>query len=1024
MIGIFIKRPVFTTMLIMILVVFGINSYPKIGVDLYPDIELPFVNVTVTYTGASPEEMETLVTKTVETAVSSVAGIKNISSTAREGFSQTIIEFELGTDPRQASSEVREKIAGVRKRFPDNIDEPVIQRQDISAAPILYFSFSSDIRSRGDIRKIVADVVQDQLQRIDGVSEAQIVGASPRELRLLVDPRRLEAYKISYQTILNFVNTENVNTPGGKVTERGTELTVRTVGKYQNIDDIKNLVIANNNGQLVRMSDVVDVEDGWERETTFARTNGNPSVMLLVRKQSGTNTVDVAEKAMAEVARMQMRQELPPDITVDLVRDQSQYIRENVDDVWNAILFGGFLAVLITYLFLGDFKATVIGALAIPSSIISTFFIMKYMGFSLNNMSLMALSLAVGILIDDAIVLIENIFRHMQMGKDKFTAAYEATMEISLAMIATTMSLLAVFVPIGTMGDTVGQFFKQFGLTVAFSIAFSTLVAFSLTPMLSAHWLDNDRFVMKRPKWVNTILVKFEAGFQAFKNFYVQTLIWCLDRPKKIIAVAVLSLFFNFALTPFLGKEFQPTYDSGEFSINFKAPPGTSLDKMKEITQSVETIIADTPEVALYSVWIGGGRRPVYEGGFNVKLKTTDERKRTMMQIMDDLRVKFRTITDMRVTVVTNQGGSRGDSRPVQVGLRGSDLDKLNAYALQLVERIRTIPGSSDVDISSADYEPQIVINLDKRRAADAGVNNNMVGDVVQTAFLGQTTKNKFTIADSDYNIRVVLADQYRLNVNDVANLRVSNASGQFVRLGDIADVHISSGPIQIDREARQRQVIVYANTVGISPGDLIDKIDNELVPELNMPIGYRHAFIGQADSMKRSFAEISAALILAIIIIYMVLAAQFESFLYPIIIMVSLPFSVTGAILGLLLTGQTLNMISTIGFVMLMGLVTKNAILLVDYTNLARDEGKSLREALIEAGALRLRPILMTTLSTILGMLPIALGIGAGAELRQSMGVVLVGGLITSTILTLIVVPLVYLLIEQAKNKFVREGQ
>ena len=1017
MIKVFIKRPVFTTMLIMLLVVFGINSYPKIGVDLSPDVELPFVNVTVTYTGASPEEMETLITKPIESAVSSVAGIKNISSMAREGFSQTIIEFELGIDPRQASSEVREKVAGVRKRLPDEVDEPVVQRQDISAQAILMFTFSSDIRERGTIRKIVEDVIQEQIQRVDGVSEASIIGASAREIRLLVNPRKLEAYKISYQSLLSIANSENVNSPGGKVDEKGTELTVRTIGKYKNIEDIKNIVVANYNGKLVRMGDVVEVDDGWERETTYARVNGQPSVMMTVRKQSGTNTVDVSERVMQEVAKIAER-ELPKDIKVEILREQSKYIRDNVEDVWNAILFGGFLAVLITYLFLGDFKATVIGALAIPSSIISTFFLMKYMNFSLNNMSLMALSLAVGILIDDAIVLIENIFRHLKMGKDKFTAAYDATKEISLAMLATTMSLLAVFVPIGSMGETIGQFFKQFGLTVAFSVAISTLVAFTLTPMLAAHWLDSKKYIWKRPKLINTGLQAFEQAFQEFLGFYERVLAWCLKHPKKIILLATVSLLLNFALTPFLGKELQPTYDSGEFSVNIKAPPGTSLEKMKELTAPIEKQILAIPEVKLAGLWIGGGRRPVYEGSFNVKLVESSERKRSMMQIMDELRIQLRKNTELKISVVSNQGGGRGDSRPVQIGLRGSELDKLNEYARLLVNEIKTIPGTSDVEVSSADSEPEISIKIDKQRSADAGVNNSQVGEVVQTAFLGKTTKNKFTIGDSDYNIRLLLAEKSRLNINDVANLRISSSKGEFVRLGDIADVKMSSGPTQIDREGRQRQVIVYANTVGVSPGEVIEKVEKQIMPKLNMPLGYKYAFIGQAETMQRAFFEVVKALVLAIIIIYMVLAAQFESFVHPLVIMVSLPFAVIGAILGLLLSGQTLNMISTIGFVMLMGLVTKNAILLVDYTNQAREEGKSIREALIEAGSLRLRPILMTTLSTILGMLPIALGIGAGAELRQSMGVVLVGGLITSTMLTLIVVPLVYLVIAEWREQ------
>ena len=482
--------------------------------------------------------------------------------------------------------------------------------------------------------------------------------------------------------------------------------------------------------------------------------------------------------------------------------------------------------------------------------------------------------------------------------------------------------------------------------------------------------------------------------------------------------LATVSLLLNFALTPFLGRELQPTYDSGEFSVNIKAPPGTSLAKMKELTAPIEKQILAIPEVKLAGLWIGGGRRPVYEGSFNVKLVESSERKRSMMQIMDELRIQLRKNTELKISVVSNQGGGRGDSRPVQIGLRGSELDKLNEYARLLVNEIKTIPGTSDVEVSSADSEPEISIKIDKQRSADAGVNNSQVGEVVQTAFLGKTTKNKFTIGDSDYNIRLLLAEKSRLNINDVANLRISSSKGEFVRLGDIADVKMSSGPTQIDREGRQRQVIVYANTVGVSPGEVIEKVEKQIMPKLNMPLGYKYAFIGQAETMQRAFLEVVKALILAIIIIYMVLAAQFESFIHPLVIMVSLPFAVIGAILGLLLSGQTLNMISTIGFVMLMGLVTKNAILLVDYTNQAREEGKSIKEALVEAGSLRLRPILMTTLSTILGMLPIALGIGAGAELRQSMGVVLVGGLITSTMLTLIVVPLVYLVIaEWRKN-------
>lgn len=991
MIGTFIRRPVFTTMFVLLLVVFGIKSYPNLGVDLYPDVELPLVSVTVTYTGASPEEMETLITRPIEDRVSQVAGIKTLSSTVREGYSQTTLEFELGVDPREMASEVREKVASVRRRLPDDIDEPVVQRFDISSQSIAAFTFASDSRSREETRKIVEDVVKEELQRVEGVSEVSVVGASLRAIKLIADPEKLNSYNISFQTILDKVNSENINTPGGKARYNDMEITVRTLGKYKNIDDIKNIVIANQDGRPIQLSDVVD----------------------------GVN---------ASMEQM-MENDLPKDIKVDVVRDQSAYIRENVADVWNAILFGGFLALLITYMFLRDFRATIIGGLSIPTSVIATFFLMKSMDFTLNNMSLMALSLAVGILIDDAIVLIENIFRHMEMGKSPIQAAQDATEELSLAILATSLSLMAVFVPIGSMGEVVGQYFKQFGLTVAFALAFSTMAAYTLTPMISAYWLKDYReehakpYKHPRPKVVQICLDKFEAGFQVICRMYDELMVFAFQHPWKIVLISVASLIFNLFLLPFIGTEYQPTYDSGEFSVSVKAPAGTSIERMKELTLPLEEEILQMPEVRIAAMRLGGSRVPINEGNIDVKLIPSSDRDRSMIDIMDELRRKFGNVEELKVAVVSNQGGGRGDSRPVQVGLRGSDLELLTTYAQDLAERIRQVPGSTDVDISSSEEEPEIIVKVDPLRASAMGLDSTSVGKVVEMAFLGKSTSNSFTIGDNDYDIIVQLDAAHRRDINDVANLRVSNTEGKFVRLGDVADVYFSSGPTRIDREDRQRQIVVYANTVGITPGDLIQKIQTEMIPDMNMQVGYRYKMIGQADTMAKAFSEIAKAVILAIIMIYMVLAAEFESFMQPLVIMMSLPFAIIGAVLGLMVAGQTANMMSLIGFTMLLGLVTKNAILLVDYANQARAKGMPLREALREACALRIRPIFMTTLSTILGMLPIALGLGAGAELRQSMGVVLVGGLTTSTLLTLVVVPLLYLLSEEWKEKHLHKS-
>lgn len=1023
MIETFIKRPVFTTMFILVLVVFGLKYYPTLGVDMNPDVELPFVAVTVTYTGASPEEMETLVTKPIENRVSQVSGIKNITSNIREGYSQTMLEFELGNDPKLMASEVREKVATVRKQLPDDIDEPVVQRFDTASQAIASYAFASSSRSVGEVRRIVNDVVKDELQRVDGVAEVAIMGSSDRAIKVHVNPEKLQAYGISFQTVLNKVDVGNINTPGGKIRDGENTITVRTIGKYKTVDDLKKIVVASTNSRPVHLTDIADVVDSWTDDTTYARVNQVPCVMINIRKQSKTNTVSVIDGVNKAMKRLSVN-DIPSDIKVSVINDQSQYIKENVADVWNTIVFGGFLALFITYMFLRDLRATIIGGMAIPTSIVATFFMMKVMDFTLNNMSLMGLSLAVGFLIDDAIVLVENIFRHMEMGKTPFRASADATKELALAILATTMSLLAVFVPIGSMGDVIGQFFKQFGLTVAFALVFSTISAYTLTPMLSAYWLKDytQEHKKSRPHFVELVLDKFENLFEQSRSLYNELMYFAVKHPGKIVLIAFATLIFNLFLLPFVGSEYQPIYDSGEFSVNIKGPSGTSLEKMERLSEPLEQAILKMPEIRVAAMHLGGTRTPIYEGNIAVKLKPLDERSRSMQEIMNDLRKQFRTVEGLKVSVVTNQSSGRGESRPVQVGLRGSNTELLTGYANELAEKIRQVPGSTDVDVVGEDVEPEVLVKLDQARASELGLDNTEVGKVVQYAFLGKSTTNSYTIGNNNYDIIIQMDRPDRRTINDVANLRVSTSSGKFVRLGDIAKVELASGPTRIDREGRQRQIMVYANTVGTSPGELLQQIQKTIIPSLNMESGYHYRFIGQSDMMSTAFWEIGKAILLAIIMIYMVLAAEFESYTQPFVIMMSLPFAVIGAILGLLVAGQTANMMSMIGFTMLLGLVTKNAILLIDYANQARAKGMKLTEAMLEACSLRLRPILMTTLSTLLGMLPIAMGYGAGAELRQSMGVVLVGGLTTSTLLTLVVVPLIYILTEQWKEQWKHE--
>ena len=1014
----FIKRPVFTFMFIMVLIVFGIRSYPQLGLDMTPDVDLPYVGVTVTYEGTAPEEMETLITKKIENRVSQVSGIKTITSTIREGYSATTIEFEMGLDPLLMANEVREKVASVRRSLPDDIDEPVVQRFDSASRPIAGYSFRSDVRSPGEIRRFINDVVKDELQRLDGVAEVSIFGSADRAIKVHVNPEKLSAYGISIQTVLEKVNAANENTPGGKIRDGRNTITVRTIGKFKTVDDVQKVVVANSNGRPVMLTDIADIEDSWEDAETYNRTNGVPGVYVAIRKQSKTNTVQVTDAVNAALAEMR-KHDIPEDIVFDIVNDQSRYIRENVNDVWNTIFFGGTLALAITYLFLRDIRATLIGGMAIPTSVIATFYIMKLCGFTLNNMSLMALSLAVGFLIDDAIVLIENVFRHMEMGEQPVLASARATEELVLAILATSMSLLAVFVPIGNMGETVGQFFKEFGMTVAFALIFSTISAYSLTPMLSAHFLvdyTDGKPHTRRPEWLTKFLDWFESGFQAIRSEYDKAMKVAIRHPWKIVLISVATLVFNVALVPFLGVELSPVYDSGEFNVMVKGAAGTSLEEMIEITQPIEQEIARRPEVRVAATRIGGTRTPINESTISVKLKPRDERSKGMLDLMDELRKEFRNVGDARVIVTHNQGVGGNESRPVQIGLRGNDLGLLKQYANTLAEGMRATPGATDVEVTGIDEEPEILIQLNPLRASELGLDADTVGDVVGYSFLGKSARNNFTVGNNDYDIIVQMESKNRRTLDDVRNLRVSTKTGQFVRLGDVATVELGSGPTLIERQDRQRQVKVVANTSGTSPGDLLMKVQNELIPDMNMELGYRYKLVGQSDMMSRTAKEVIGAVVLAIILIYMVLAAEFESFTQPFVIMMSLPFAVIGAILGLLVSGQTANMMSMIGFTMLLGLATKNAILLVDYANQAREKGQDMETAILDACSLRIRPIFMTTLSTLLGMLPIALGIGEGAELRQSMGVVLVGGITTSTLLTLVVVPLIYLLTERYK--------
>ena len=1024
MIKTFINRPVFTTMLVLLLVVFGVYSYPKLGVDSMPNVEIPVVLVQVTYPGAGSEEMETLVAKPIEDQVSSVAGIKTLKSTCSEGVAMIVVEFNLDVDVKFAENDVREKVALAKKTLPDQINDPIISRYDPNSMPILYYALTSDTMSVGEINRFAEDYIKDPLQRMNGVADIAIRGGTAREIHVYIDPAKMDLYNIPIGKITSTLDSMNLNIPGGSVKEKGTRINIRTTGRFRSVDDVRNIVISSATNSVITLGDVAKVVDGWEEPGYVAQSESKPCVIVLVQKQSGSNTVAISDAVNAKIAEIK-KQDFRKGMKLTTLVDMTKYVRDSVHDVWVSIIWGGILAIVVTFLFLGSVRATIISAIAIPTSLIATFFLMNFMGFTLNNMSLMGLSLAVGILIDDAIVVIENIHRRLELGEESKLAALNGTNQIALAVLATTFSLLAVFVPVGTMTGVIGQFFKEFGLTIAFAITFSLFVAFSLTPMLSAHWLhasDDGRRPNILMRYVKLLLHWFEKAFALTREFYVDALTFALHNSKKMLVIAVAILLVSFGIFKYVGFEFVPKSDSGSFRISIEAPSGTTMEKTAEYSAPLTAEILKLPELDTTGMVIQNEN----QGTIFVKLKPRSARPavavngknrvRSQFEIMDELRAKFDSNPNLKVLMLINSTAGGGDARPVQVGLRGPNLDKLDAYASILMDELRKIPGTTDISSSSGQRNPEVVIKPKSWRMSEMGLDVAKVGSFVNGAFTGAKTTNSYNVGDKEFNIRIQLDPGQRLNPEQVATLRIPAANGQFIPLSEVADISFGSGPAQITREEKERQVTVYCDVQGVAP-NVVQEQTATILQNMHLDQDYWYKFVGQTDMQKEAFTNIISALLLAVVLIYMVLAAQFESFVHPITIMVSLPFSLIGVILALLAAGITFNLMSMIGIIMLMGLVTKNAILLIDFANQLRADGKPIEQAVVEAGATRLRPILMTTLAMIFGMIPTAIGFGEAAEFRQAMGISIIGGLITSTMLTLIFVPIVYIKLDKLSH-------
>jgi hydrophobic/amphiphilic exporter-1 (mainly G- bacteria), HAE1 family len=1028
-----IGNPVLATMMMLAFVVLGLFSYQRLRVDQFPDVTFPVVVVQTDYPGASPETVEADISRKVEEAVNTINGIKNLFSRSYEGNSVVIIEFDLTIDPAQAAQDVREKVALVKTLFRKEVKEPRVMRYDPADRPIMAISVTNDaaLRQR-DLRELttIADqVVKKRLENVRGVGSVTLVGGVKREIAIYVKPGEMEALGIGIDQVINALRNENLELPTGAIRSSQDEKVVQIQGKVKNPQDFGRLIVARRGGQPVQLSQIATVVDGQEEQESLALYNGQRTLALAVLKAQGQNTIDVADGLKEALKELEPRlQALYPGVKINVIQDSSRQIRVGVDNVRRTMIEGGLLTILIVFLFLNSWRSTVITGLTLPVALIGTFLFMYMFGFTINMITLMALSLCVGLLIDDAIVVRENIVRHAGMKidgrfKSHKRAALEGTAEIGLAVLATTFSIVAVFLPVGFMGGIIGRFFHQFGVTVAAAVLISMFVSFTLDPMLSSIWHDpaaHGEKIAHRNLYdmtIGRVLARFDRLVQWLSRSYQVLLAWSLIRRKTTLAIAVATFCAGLAIpaTGLIGSEFVPQPDYSETGVTFYTPVGSSLELTETKARQVEAALREMPEVVdtYTTINTGAAQGKNYVTTF-IRLTPRAQRQRSVAQIAMPLRQRLLQVAGITVTHVGSLEGVGGDTKQLRLSLQGTDLKQLAKLTDQAMLKMGAIPGLADLDSSLKAEKPTIAIEPKRDIGADLGLGVAQIGNALRPLLAGEAATSWRAPDEENYDVMVRLAPSDRNHVDDLSRLILTssqnNADGspKMVALRQVAAITPSTGASQINRRDLNREVELSANVVGRSAGEVSADV-KRVLDSINWPPGYRYQLGGSTKNMQESFGYALSALALAVIFIYMILASQFASFLQPIAIMSALPLTLIGVFLSLLLFRSTLNLFSIIGFIMLMGLVTKNAILLVDFANQARQAGMERAAALLEAAHVRLRPILMTTLAMVFGMVPLAFGLAEGAEQRAPMGQAVIGGIITSSLLTLVVVPVMY---------------